>query len=558
MRIRLVFILALLVLAAVPASASASIAARGGSEGETLVYAADPGERNQVTVSSDGTTVTFEDPGATVAAGSGCAAAGPHRATCTVDVPYTISVQLEDGDDTASTAGVMPKNAFFVGFDGAAGADTLDAGDWPVNIDGGVGADVLRGGPGSPSVTGLDMYLNDNSSRTPRQAPAPDTIECVPAPAGTVGTIASLDPQDTVSGPCGSTANYATGQVIVRGTTANDSLYPGRGPSFIYALEGDDNVYTGSGHRAYGGPGNDSMYGGGLMLGGTGDDRLDAGENTGGPSSLGGESGNDFITGSNSADKVDGGSGTDRISTRGGSDAIKARDGERDSIRCGTGSDIVSADERDSVARDCERVVFRALPRSKPRATRGSASASSPRCAISKARGSKIYARTSTAVLYGRGLYTYACLYAQGKPRKLPDEGGGIKVGRNSDVGVKLAGQYVAYATYGSAIGDEVDRIYVYDIQAGRTLFLEGTTNYISAIVLKPNGSAAWVQGASVLDADPDTRLTEVRKVSLTEREGNVLLDRGTDIDASSLGLSPDGASVTWTRGGEARSSTLG
>ena len=64
------------------------------------------------------------------------------------------------------------------------------------------------------------------------------------------------------------------------------------------------------------------------MLGGAGNDRIDA---TAGP-----------------GDVVAGG---------GGNDVISARDGAADRITCGAGRDRVTADRADVVARDCERVT---------------------------------------------------------------------------------------------------------------------------------------------------------------------------------------------------------
>jgi Ca2+-binding RTX toxin-like protein len=328
------------------------------------------------------------------------------------------------------------------------------------------------------------------------------------------------------------------------------------GPTRIYGFEGDDGLYPQRGDRAYGGPGNDRMVGSGLLLGGKGDDRIDGQAHDVAPSSLGGGDGNDFITGSEGRNNIDGGSGSDRISARGGNDQIKARDGERDVVRCGPGRDIVSADRRDRVGSDCEDVLHRPLPgRTGPLTRR--AAGPNPHCSGAKAKGSHIVARTRTTVVYERGFYTYACLYKVGYPRRLIDEGGGIKSGEHGEVGVKIQGRYVAYATYGSAIGDEFDRMYVFDARAGVPVLVEGS-NYISSIALKPNGSVAWIQLTDVQDRDQDTTSYEVRKVSLTEKQGNVLLDRGTGIAPKSLKLAPDGTSVTWTRDGAVQTAPLG
>jgi Ca2+-binding RTX toxin-like protein len=562
MVLRIVIALSLFAGLALPGAASAAVVGRGGAEGSGLVYAAGPGERNQLTVTADGNGVTFEDSGADIDAEEPCVAAGAHRVTCPFGLPVALSVQLEDGDDSVSASGTVPGDGASFGFSGGSGDDVLDAGSWPASLVGGLGSDDLRGGPGSPFLDGLDVPVRDHRfHHTPRQAPAADTIACVAAPAGAFsGTTAAIDAQDSVSGPCGSLDRYSGNSVVVTGTPGKDNLFSGRGPSRVYGLAGDDFVGTTSGDRGYGGGGNDNMSGGGALFGGTGDDRLGATQASADRTRLFGGAGDDFITGSNAANRIVGGSGRDRISGRRGNDFIDVRDGMRDTVRCGTGTDIVAADKSDAVFRDCERVIHRVLPAGPP-SPRPRPAARSPRCAISKARGSKVYARTSTTVVYGRGFRFYACRFEQGRPRRLIDEGGGIKVGRSGQVGVKIAGRYIAYATPGSGIGDEVDRVYVYDIVAGRQLIVEDTASFVSDLALKPNGSVAWIQGAVVYgrsgDAQDRQRM-EVRKVSLTELQGNVLLDIGFGIDPMSLQLSADGSSITWKSGEATRTATLG
>lgn len=69
-----------------------------------------------------------------------------------------------------------------------------------------------------------------------------------------------------------------------------------------------------------------------------------------GADTLFGGAGNDTIDGGPGADVLDGGPGNDRVS---------ARDGQRDTIRCGTGFDTVTADNDDTVTRGCETVKRR-------------------------------------------------------------------------------------------------------------------------------------------------------------------------------------------------------
>lgn len=68
-----------------------------------------------------------------------------------------------------------------------------------------------------------------------------------------------------------------------------------------------------------------------------------------------GRGGNDRLKGLAGDDCLNGGKGKDRMVAGAGNDTISARDGQRDVIRCGTGTDTVVADKRDKIAKDCER-----------------------------------------------------------------------------------------------------------------------------------------------------------------------------------------------------------
>ncbi|MCA1587134.1 MAG: hypothetical protein LC744_00150 [Chloroflexi bacterium] len=69
-----------------------------------------------------------------------------------------------------------------------------------------------------------------------------------------------------------------------------------------------------------------------------------------------GGSGNDRINGGSGNDRLFGGANIDNFSGGSGNDVISARDGRRDTVNCGTGRDRVTADRRDRVSRNCERV----------------------------------------------------------------------------------------------------------------------------------------------------------------------------------------------------------
>jgi len=128
-----------------------------------------PGEVNDPTVAisewqgDTPTVVQLSDPGAEIAPGPGCVAAGPHAVTCTTPHGVIVRLHLGDGDDHfASDAEVV--------VDGGPGDDLLDGTAWlvfaeelpgadgaPVDVpslDGGEGDDQLLGGDGADVLTG--------------------------------------------------------------------------------------------------------------------------------------------------------------------------------------------------------------------------------------------------------------------------------------------------------------------------------------------------------------------------------------------------------------------
>jgi hypothetical protein len=78
----------------------------------------------------------------------------------------------------------------------------------------------------------------------------------------------------------------------------------------------------------------------------------------GGNDRLFGRGGNDTLFGGKGNDFLDGGPGLDRLVGGLGNDTIMARDGQRDTIDCGPGRDVVTADRLD-VVRGCEKVSRR-------------------------------------------------------------------------------------------------------------------------------------------------------------------------------------------------------
>jgi Tol biopolymer transport system component len=77
----------------------------------------------------------------------------------------------------------------------------------------------------------------------------------------------------------------------------------------------------------------------------------------GGADRLLGRAGADELLAGAGSDTVVPGLGRDVVNAGGGADFALARDGAQDNITCGSGRDFVVSDRRDTVGRDCERVV---------------------------------------------------------------------------------------------------------------------------------------------------------------------------------------------------------
>jgi len=93
------------------------------------------------------------------------------------------------------------------------------------------------------------------------------------------------------------------------------------------------------------------------VVGTPGDDRL---VGTPRADTMSGREGRDTLTGAAGSDFLHGGPGRDLLDGGAGDDRIAAQyDGSRDTVRCGSGLDVVNADLLDAVAADCELVGLR-------------------------------------------------------------------------------------------------------------------------------------------------------------------------------------------------------
>lgn len=135
---------------------------------------------------------------------------------------------------------------------------------------------------------------------------------------------------------------------VLRGTPGADTLNGRGGNDRLIGRAGRDVLLGKLGNDTLiGGPGRDRL------VGGSGNDRLSGGADS------------DRLVGGPGKDRLDGQAGNDIIIAGAGKDIIKARDGRQDTINCGTGRDVVIADRKDRVARNCE-VVRRPAARPTP------------------------------------------------------------------------------------------------------------------------------------------------------------------------------------------------
>ena len=252
---------------------------------------------------------------------------------------------------------------------GGPGNELLAGGDGNDRLDGGAGADVLSGGPGS-----------DTASYEARSAPVNVNL----AEAGNDGEAGEndsvLDDVEKVLGGLGDDALLGDGRAnVLMGGAGNDVLGGAEGDDLLIGDVGND--------RLAGDVGNDTL------LGSDGDDNLSGG---GGSDDLKGEAGKDTLDGGPGTDRQFGGPHVDTVlyatrsaavsvklegvdnngerneddfingdvesvTTGNGGDTIDADDNKTGDVKCGGGTDIVTADPEDNVASDCESVQVSAL-----------------------------------------------------------------------------------------------------------------------------------------------------------------------------------------------------
>ena len=156
--------------------------------------------------------------------------------------------------------------------------------------------------------------------------------------------------------------------------------------------------------------------------------------------------------------------------------------------------------------------------------------------------------------------FFYGCAFSSEHARRLPGQSC-CEVDVAS--GFQLQGRYVAYRSLNQepAATQANDTLYVYDVKTGQIKVQEpavppvNTSNstLISSIVVKANGSVAWIGGLQTGSGQVDYQV----QIDDSTGTGPVTVDQGDDIAAASLGKASDGLSIYWMRGGVAKNASL-
>jgi Ca2+-binding RTX toxin-like protein len=330
MRLR-VLALVLVLAGALPASAAASEIS---FSGDRAFFNALAGEQNglviQLGTDNLGPYIEFDDTNEIGGNGPNCEYVQGDRTLVRCDAVPNTTVNLGDGNDAFNSVGSC-------GGAGCATTDTVDGGPGDDNLIGWEGNDSLSGGPGDDF---FDNYLLGANTKgagadTFSGGDGVDLLEFGPREAG-VNVTLNGRPDD---GHSGEGDNVGSDVEIVKGTAGNDRFVGSRGRNRFEGSAGNDLIFgRGGGDVLWGDVENDRIFG---------------------------EGGNDVIRGGDNSDRIDGGRGRDVIIgdppcslfyCRGWNDVIRVRDRARDTVICGVGLDIVTADRRDRIAASCEGV----------------------------------------------------------------------------------------------------------------------------------------------------------------------------------------------------------
>ncbi len=359
----------------------ASAADVGVTTAKRLVFTANAGEANAVTMTPAGDGVTINDTGAALSntTYAGTCTLGPDSFTATCPGVLSVSVRLGDMSDALDMSALAQAGVVLAGdgndlvaggtgndrIVGEGGRDTITAngGNDLIKVRGGA-IDSVNCGDGADTVDAdAADYLDASCETTPTsgggsgggsgpgpaqgEAPLPPRNGSGPKPILLPSAPGTPSPVAIPSGKCPTLFKGTGGADRIDGTGKGDRMFGFGGRDILNGLGGNDCLYGGKGSdQLYAGRGSD------VIRAGKDADRVYAGT---GSDKVYGEKGNDRLYGQNGNDRLNGGKGRDRIYGGRGNDRIDARDGQRDVVRCGSGRDTAKVDRKDRVS-GCEKV----------------------------------------------------------------------------------------------------------------------------------------------------------------------------------------------------------
>ena len=203
------------------------------------------GAADNVRVSHRGARLRFGDLSATVNAGAGCAAAGPHAVTCNGAAIRAVVVKLGEGDDRVIVRAQL--RAGPVEVVAGPGQDIVRTEGPSIEALGGPGGDVIYGGPRSDRLQGGPG--NDEL----RSHGGPDVIlglggdDLAVGGSGADVILGGADDDNLYGRPGNDVLRGATGEDIVIDLHGTDRLYGGADADYMNTKDGVTGDYQNAG-----------------------------------------------------------------------------------------------------------------------------------------------------------------------------------------------------------------------------------------------------------------------------------------------------------------------
>lgn len=162
-------------------------------------------------------------------------------------------------------------------------------------------------------------------------------------------------------------------------------------------------------------------------------------------------------------------------------------------------------------------------------------------------------------VLEGRENRLFGCHYRTKRAyslREKDDYCGVTSIERRS---LRLAGRFVAYVQRACSVENYFPVVTVRNLATGRIVVRQfggenaGGIPSVASIVVKRNGTVAWIAAGAVPVREPGRRARATNLVYVADARGRRLVAEGAGVELGSLALSADSAAITFTQDGERR-----